>query len=324
MSNGEDHNPLTSKPMAVGQPVEAIPATVDKANPYGVAVTAGSESAPDQDEPSRYQTFRTGLVLMVASHFGHVSMVLMMMYIVFMTMNIGSTIGGAMGDSQTANVGGEVGGTVGSIFATCCSWFFFIVTAPLNFIGGCLGFSVPDITGAKSKFAVSVLAGALAIGCWVVLFVSPRLQLFDSALSVFAYVAFVLLFVFVSHASFVWAFHDIGDYLGRREICSNGVATVSLNGFSFLLILSGIAMMLRLDGWKDSAVPVSSSGMWLLAGLFAIIWLGLYIRLLLVAMNVLKSGRPTSLRARAALQATPVQPLQAGIPVARPPIRKGW
>ena len=206
MSNGEDRNPLTPKPMTVGQPVEAIPATVDKANPYGVAVTAGSESAPDQDEPSRYQTFRTGLVLMVASHFGHVSMVLMMMYIVFMTMNIGSTIGGAMGDSQTANVGGEVGGTVGSIFATCCSWFFFIVTAPLNFIGGCLGFSVPDITGAKSKFAVSVLAGALAIGCWVVLFVSPRLQLFDSALSVFAYVAFVLLFVFVSHASFVWAF----------------------------------------------------------------------------------------------------------------------
>ncbi len=324
MSNGEHDNPLIPKSIAVGQPVGVTPATVDKANPYGVAVTAGSETAAQQAEPSRYQTFRTGLVLIVASHFGHISMVLLMMYIVFTMMNFGSTIGGAVGDSQGAEVGGEIGGTIGSIFATCCAWVFFIVTAPLNFIGGCLGFSVPDITGAKSKIAISVIASALAILCWVAPLIIPQIRIYESATIFFTYIAFVLFSVFVSHLFFIWAMHEIGQYLGNRDVCTNGFATVALCGLCFLLVLSGLGILMQLDGWKDSAIPGSSSGMWLLSGVFALVWLGMYIRLLLVAMNALKSVGSGPMLARPAMQSPPVQPFQSGIPVAQSSHRKGW
>ena len=99
-----------------------------------------------------------------------------------------------------------------------------------------------------------------------------------------------------------------------------GFATVAVSGLCFLLIVAGFGMLFRLEGWEDSAIPGSSSGMWLLAGVLALCWLGMYIRLLFVSMNSLKSGRPP----RVPMQAQPIQPFPADVPVAQTPTRKGW
>lgn len=323
MSDGEHDQRFGSQPIPVAQ--SAVPATpLAKNNPYGVGISADSESAPEQEDLTRYQTLRTGLVLIVSGHFGHISMVLLMMYVIFMTMNIGASLGGAVGGGQGAEVGGEVGGMIGGLFATCCAWFFFIVTAPLNFIGGCLGFSVPDITGAKSKITGSVVAGALSILCWVGLFLAPEFAIANSGLGFFLYMAIVLISVFASHAFFVWALHDIGKYLGRRELCSGGFATVAVSGLCFLLFIAGLGILMQIEGWKDSELPGAASGMWLLSGVLALVWLVMYIRLLFIAMSALKLVGPSSRVAVRPTQPIPVQPYQSGVPVAQTPSRKGW
>ena len=323
MSNGEHEHPFVPQPIPVASP--AMTGTpLAKDNPYGVGISADSGNAPEQEDLTRYQTLRTGLVLIVSGHFGHISMVLLMMYVVFMTMHLGASVGGAIGGGQGAEVGGEVGGMIGGLFATCCAWFFFIVPAPLNFIGGCLGFTVPDITGAKSKVTASVLAGALSILCWVGLFLAPELAIFNSGLGFFLYVVIVLLSVFTSHAFFVWALHDIGAYLGRREVCSGGFATVAVSGLCFLLFIAGLGMLMRIEGWKDSELPGASSGMWLLSGVLALVWLVMYIRLLFVAMNSLKLAGPPPRAVVVPNQPMPVQPYTSGVPVAQTPSRKGW
>ena len=322
MSNDGNENPQSPWN---GLPVDGQAAAVDKSNPYGVGVTAASGGAPEPEDLAKYQTLRSGLVLIVSSHFVHVSMVLLMMYIVFSMMNLGASIGGTLGNEQGADVGGEIGGVVGTVFATCCAWFFLIVSGPLNFIGGCLGFSIPDITGAKSKVTGSVVSSALAILGWVAVFMFPEFGMYDWGTGFFMYCGVLLGLVFASHAFFVWALHDVGVYLGRRDVCSTGFATVAVSGLCFLLILAGFGMLLRLEGWKESAIPGSSSGMWLLAGVLALVWLGMYIRLLFVSMNSLKSvGPPRGPKQPLPIQPQPVQPLQAGIPVAQTPTRKGW
>ena len=316
MSNGENENPqIPSNSFAVE--ARAIP--VDKSNPYGVGVSATSEGSPEPDGLAKYQNLRTGMVLIISSHFVHVSMVLLMMYIVFSMMSLGASIG-SLGSEQGADVGGEIGGIVGAALASCCAWFFLIVSGPLNFIGGCLGFSVPDITGAKSKITGSVVSSGLAILGWIGLFMAPEMALFDSGIGFFMYCAVLLILVFASHAFFVWALNDIGSYLGRRDVCSMGFATVAVSGLCFLLIVAGFGMLFRLEGWEDSAIPGSSSGMWLLAGVLALCWLGMYIRLLFVSMNSLKSGRTP----RGPMQAQPIQPFPADVPVAQTHTRKGW
>lgn len=310
------------------QPIQAVPVeqaiVADSAgvqpNPYDVATTPESSLTLHQDDVSRYQSFRAGLILIIASHFGHISMVLLMLYIVSALMNIGSSVGGFVGASDGAAIGSEIGGGAGAIVASCCSWFFFIVTAPLNFIGGCMGFSIPDVTGANSKITGSVIAGMVAILGWVGLFYAPELQLFANGNMFFTYVAIMLLAVFLSHAFFVMALHDVGRYLGAREICSAGVATVAVCGVSFLTLIAGLGILMRLDGWEDSPLPGSSSIMLLLSGVLALVWLGMYLRMLFKALIALKiMGSRTG-----SMAPFPQQSIQQALPVSTPGARKGW
>ena len=76
MSNDGNENPQSPWN---GLPVDGQAAAVDKSNPYGVGVTAASGGAPEPEDLAKYQTLRSGLVLIVTSHFVHVSMVLLMM-----------------------------------------------------------------------------------------------------------------------------------------------------------------------------------------------------------------------------------------------------
>ena len=187
MADSEQHYTGGSSQPKQARPAPAIPAAfqnpsvTDSSNPYNVGVTAATDYAVQQDDLTQYQTLRTGLVLIISTHFIHISMVLVMMYLVFLFMQAGSSLGEAVAGSEGAEFGGAIGGGAGAVLAGCCSWIFFIVTAPINLIGGCLGFSTPDITGAKSKIVGSVVCGGAAILLWLGIFFYCLLYTSDAA-----------------------------------------------------------------------------------------------------------------------------------------------
>ena len=338
MADSEQHYTGGSSQPKQARPAPAIPAAfqnpsvTDSSNPYNVGVTAATDYAVQQDDLTQYQTLRTGLVLIISTHFIHISMVLVMMYLVFLFMQAGSSLGEAVAGSEGAEFGGAIGGGAGAVLAGCCSWIFFIVTAPINLIGGCLGFSTPDITGAKSKIVGSVVCGGAAILLWLGIFFYDDLAdvFLNSGWGFMGYLGLLLIVVWASHAFFVWALSDVAKYLNSPEVCSAGFPTVGLCGLSFLLVISGLGLLMRLDGWREVDMPGSSAGMWLLAGLIALVWIGMYLRLLFKALGALKLNRPASSGPGISPRGYPVQPQvggqvgSSGVPVAQTPIRKGW
>lgn len=338
MADSEQHYTGGSSQPKQARPAPAVPAVfqnpsvADSSNPYNVGITAATDHAVQQDDLTQYQTLRTGLVLIISTHFIHISMVLVMMYLVFLFMQAGSSLGEAVAGSDGAEFGGAIGGGAGAVVAGCCSWIFFIVTAPINLIGGCLGFSTPDITGAKSKIVGSVVCGGAAILLWLgIFFYDDLADLFlNSGWGFMGYLSLLLIIVWASHAFFVWALSDVAKYLNSPEVCSAGFPTVGLCGLSFLLVISGLGLLMRLDGWREVDMPGSSAGMWLLAGLIALVWIGMYLRLLFKALGALKLHRPASSGPGISPRGYPVQPQvggqvgSSGVPVAQTPTRKGW
>ncbi len=337
MTNGDLDNPQ----QAITADGSRTHANLDRANPYGVGVSGESGTPAVQTDLARYQTLRTALVLIISSHFIHIVMLIFALILIVTLMNAGQSLGGAVAGRQGAEVGGEIGGVAALGISGCCSWIFFIISAPLNFIGGCLGFTIPDITGAKSKIVGSVVASGLAILMWIGIFV-----LMDSGsflkltgLGAFGYIVVIMIAIFASHAFFVWALNDVGQYLENPEVCRGGFISVGLSGLCLLLFVSGLGLLLRVDGWSSAELPGSSSGMWILSCIIALAWLIVYITLLIRAMSALKFMSPPPGMAGASSGGFPGQPVQAAWPVSsgqpggvnsqgqqppQAPIRKGW